>query len=148
MFSVMSTTYDTRYMHRDNRQSYFICAASRTASLAQAEQARERATKGGSEIGFTRGVTRGGVHVIVRLHHSTSAPLAASNNIDTSHSSTTPSCLGIPQTPVMPPALFTTHQSRWALHIIVISLSAIAIASSAPASAGGMSIHPTKYALS
>lgn len=40
------------------------------------------------------------------------------------------------------PALFTVAQSRWALHILVVVLSAVAIASSAPAAAGGESVAP------
>jgi hypothetical protein len=41
----------------------------------------------------------------------------------------------------MSPALFTTGQSRWALHIVLGLLSAVAIASSAPPSAGGERLH-------
>jgi len=43
----------------------------------------------------------------------------------------------------MAPALFTTGQSRWALHILLALLSAVAIASSAPSSAGGESDGPS-----
>ncbi|EIW71156.1 hypothetical protein TREMEDRAFT_67599 [Tremella mesenterica DSM 1558] len=41
----------------------------------------------------------------------------------------------------MPSALFTASQSRWALHILVGVLSAVAIASSAPPSAGGAEMY-------
>jgi hypothetical protein len=37
----------------------------------------------------------------------------------------------------MAPALFTIHQSRWALHLLLGVLSAVAIASSAPSWVGG-----------
>jgi hypothetical protein len=40
----------------------------------------------------------------------------------------------------MPTSLLSNNQSRWALHIIVGLLSAVAIASSAPSGAGGMSL--------
>lgn len=44
-------------------------------------------------------------------------------------------------------ALFTTGQSRWALHILLGILSAVAIASSAPAGAGGELTAAQKFAV-
>lgn len=44
-------------------------------------------------------------------------------------------------TPIMPPALFTATQSRWALSGALALLSAVAIASGAPASVEGGSGH-------
>ena len=49
----------------------------------------------------------------------------------------------------MPPSLLTAVQARWALDILVVLLSAVAIASSAPSAAGGEygTCHPQKLGL-